>query len=266
MSFDKYKNSGFYKATNISTLQEQLAQYAVDDATLRQQAQALYQPTYDATKLSYQNQLAELMTGQESQLRQINQSYDKGLNTLNNNLLKRGFGRSSLVATQGVAMENQRAQAIGDKTSEYLAQQRSIGSQIQQLDASYAQQIEARINELRTQNQTAATQLQLQIAELQYNGYLAYMANQKKSSGGGGSSKSSGSGGTKYNGSITGDPLSTLYTVNSGGSSSTIVGAANASAANTTVKAKEAATAKKAAASIRSSSKAKATKIGIQYK
>jgi hypothetical protein len=192
VSFDKYKNSGFYKATNIATLQEQLAQYAVDDATLRQQAQALYQPTYDATKLSYQNQLAELMTGQESQLRQINQSYDKGLNTLNNNLLKRGLGRSSLVATQGVAMENQRAQAIGDKTSEYLAQQRSISSQIQQLDASYAQQIEARINELRTQNQTAATQLQLQIAELQYNGYLAYMANQKKSSGGG-SSKSSGS-------------------------------------------------------------------------
>jgi hypothetical protein len=183
VSFDKYLSSGYYKATNISALQEQLAQYAVDEATLRQQAEAQYQPTYDATKLSYQNQLNELMTGQESQLRQINKSYDNSHVALNNDLLRRGFGRSSLVATSGVALENQRAQAIGDKTSEYLAQQRSIGSQIQQLDASYAQQIEARINELRTQNQTAATQLQLQIAELQYNGYLAYMANQKKSSG-----------------------------------------------------------------------------------
>lgn len=195
-SYGKYLESGYYKSTNIPTLQEQLSQYAVDDASLRSQAEALYKPTYDATKLSYEGQKGELLAGQEAQLRQINSSYDKGINTLNNSLTKRGLGRSSLVSTQGVAMENQRAQAIGDKTSEYLAQQRSIDSQIQQLGASYAQQIEARIQELRTQNQTAATQLQLQIAELQHNGYLAYMAAQKaKSSGGGGSSRSSGSSG-----------------------------------------------------------------------
>ena len=190
-TFDKYKSSGYYGATNIVTLQEQLAQYAVDDESLRKQAQAQYQPTYDSTRLSYQNQLGELTAGQDAQIRQINQSYDKSLGTLNSSLLKRGLGRSSLVGTMGVALENQRAQAIGDKTTEYLAQQNSINSQIQQLDASYAQQIEARINELREANKTAATQLQLQIAELQYNGYLAYMANQKsKSSSGGGSSRS----------------------------------------------------------------------------
>ena len=174
-SYNDYLKSGYYSATNIANLQEQLAQYATDDATLRAQAEAQYKPTYEATKLSYQNQLNELMTGQQQQLREINQSYDRGLSTLNSNLLKRGLGRSSLVATQGVAMENQRAMAIADKTNEYLTQQNSINSQIQLLDASYAQQIESRINELRQQNQTAATQLQLQIAELQYNGYLAYM-------------------------------------------------------------------------------------------
>ena len=190
-SYNDYLKSGYYSATNIATLQEQLAQYATDDATLRAQAEAQYKPTYDATRQSYQNQLNELMTGQQQQLREINLSYDKGLSTLNSNLLKRGLGRSSLVATQGVAMENQRAQAIADKTNEYLAQQNSINSQIQLLDASYAQQIEARINELREQNQTAATQLQLQIAELQYNGYLAYMAaKQSRSSGSGSSSRS----------------------------------------------------------------------------
>lgn len=174
-SYNEYLKSGYYSATNIATLQEQLAQYATDDATLRAQAEAQYKPTYEATRQSYQNQLNELMTGQQQQLREINQSYDRGLSTLNSNLLKRGLGRSSLVATQGVAMENQRAMAIADKTNEYLTQQNSINSQIQLLDASYAQQIESRINELRQQNQTAATQLQLQIAELQYNGYLAYM-------------------------------------------------------------------------------------------
>lgn len=174
-SYNDYLKSGYYSATNIATLQEQLAQYATDDATLRAQAEAQYKPTYEATRQSYQNQLNELMTGQQQQLREINQSYDRGLSTLNSNLLKRGLGRSSLVATQGVAMENQRAMAIADKTNEYLTQQNSINSQIQLLDASYAQQIESRINELRQQNQTAATQLQLQIAELQYNGYLAYM-------------------------------------------------------------------------------------------
>lgn len=189
--YSKFLESGYYKSTNIATLQEQLANYATDDAALRSQATAQYQPTYDATKQSYQNQLGELAATQGSQVRALEGQYAKSQNALDSALNKRGLGRSSLVATQGVALQNQRNQAIADLNEQYAAQTRSINSRIQQLDASYAQEIESRINELRSENQTQLTQLQLQIAELQYNAYQAYMANKKSgSSGGGGGGRS----------------------------------------------------------------------------
>ena len=46
------------------------------------------------------------------------------------------------------------------------------------LAGNYASQIEARMNELKQQNQTAATNLQLQIAALQQEGYNAWVAQQ----------------------------------------------------------------------------------------
>ena len=105
--------------------------------------------------------------------------------SLNNALTKRGLGRSSLVSTQGTYLENQRNQALGDIDRDETNAINAINEKIalltdqaaqseKTLSGNYARQIEARINELRTQNQTAATNLQLQIAALQMQGYQAY--------------------------------------------------------------------------------------------
>lgn len=217
-SYSGYLSSGYYQSTNILVLQEQLAQYATDEATLRSQAEAALKPTYDAQKLSYeqerdtsvlgyQNQLNELLSTREADERKLHENYASSANDLNNQLLKRGLGRSSLVATQGVALQNQRNTALAELGKEYSAKANSVqetiaqvnrqaADSIQQLDSSYAQQLQAKMDELKQTNLTAATQLQLQIAELQYNGYLAYMAAQQAAS----SRRSSGRSSSRYYG------------------------------------------------------------------
>lgn len=230
---DAYKQSGAYQSLGIDKLQEQLAGYQTDDASLRQQAEAQYKPTYDtqiealrqqtAQQIQgYQGQLAGLGTAYDQQRRQTNEGYDQSILSASNALTRRGLGRSSLVATQGAYLEKQRNQTLADINANQNAAVNAINEKIALLTdqaaqsektmaGSYAAQIEARMNELRQHNQSAATNLQLQITALQQQGYQAYQQqllaereqqlaedqfaytkeqNAKKSSGGGSSSSS----------------------------------------------------------------------------
>ena len=193
---EAFRETPYYQTLGIDKLQQQLGNYSTDDATLRQQAEALYNPTY-TTELealrqslalqtqSYESQLAGLGTAYEQQRRRTNQAYNESAVDLNNALTKRGLGRSSLVSTQGAYLENQRNQALSDVDANEMADIKAIRDRIallneqtaqseKTLSQNYAQQIEARISELRQQNQTAMTNLQLQIATLQMQGYQAY--------------------------------------------------------------------------------------------
>ena len=173
-----------------------LKQYTQDDAALRAQAEAQYRPGYetemeairqkrDAQALQYQQQLDDLGLAYERQRRRANQAYDESAVDLNNALTKRGMGRSSLVSTQGAYLQNQRNQALSDIDREEMGDIQSINEKIAQLTSqaaesqntlarNYAQQLENKIASLRTQNQSAAVSLQLQIAALQQQGYEAY--------------------------------------------------------------------------------------------
>lgn len=197
-TMEEYKASPYYQNLNIQQLQEQAAGYATDDATLRGQAESLYKPTYDAELESikqglatqnqaYDAQKASLQQNYDKQRRLTNESYDESAVDLNNILTKRGLGRSSLVSTQNTYLENKRQQALSDigssESAAYadidakksLAAQQAAQSK-KRLSTDYATQIEARISELRQQNQSALTSLQLQIATLQQQGYQAYQA------------------------------------------------------------------------------------------
>lgn len=196
-SFSSWKSSGYGSAANIAALQEQMAGYATDYNTLSQQATAAYTPTYNANLLAlqqqletqlggYSNQLSGLSLTYDKQRRNLNSQYDQSLNSAMNNLTKRGIGRSSIVGTTSAAIEGARGQALDDvgaaETDAYediysniaLAQNQYAASD-RQLRNDYAAQIESRINELRNTNQTAQTQLQLQIAQLQQSGYQQYL-------------------------------------------------------------------------------------------
>lgn len=196
-SYDSWLESGYGASANIAALQQQMAGYATDYDTLSKQATAAYTPTYNASLLAlqqqleaqlggYNNQLSGLNLAYDKQRRNLNAQYDQSLSSALNNLTKRGIGRSSIVGTTSAAIEGARGQALDDvgaaETDAYediynniaLAQNQYAASE-RQLRNDYAAQIESRINELRNANQTAQTQLQLQIAQLQQSGYQQYL-------------------------------------------------------------------------------------------
>ena len=194
--YDDYKNSGWYNRDSLDALNRQLEQYPTDYDALKQQAEAEYAPTYAMQRdaldarlaeqtLAAQNQQAALSRTYERQRQAMNARYDQSAARLNNVLTARGLGRSSLVATQGAYLEGQRGAALNDIDRAEADDIAAINSRIalladetarsrQTMAATYAQQLDNRINQLRSANQTAAVSLQLQIAALQQQGYEAY--------------------------------------------------------------------------------------------
>lgn len=234
-SYNSWLGSGYGASSNIAALQQQMAGYATDYDTLSQQATAAYTPTYNANLLAlqqqietqlgaYNNQLSGLNLSYDKQRRNLNAQYDQSNSTAMNALTKRGVGRSSIVGTTTAAIEGARGQALADveaaETDAYgdiynnmsLAQNQYAASD-RQLRNDYATQIESRINELRNTNQTAQTQLALQIAQLQQSSYQQYLnwyynhgpGKKKSKSRSSSSSRSSGSSGSSSSSSTSSD-------------------------------------------------------------
>jgi hypothetical protein len=174
-SFEKYKKSGFYKAADIAALQEHLANFQRTDAQLKADAQAAYKSEYEGNKLTYQNQLNQLGVYKNADIKKLNTQFDQQAGAVQRDLTGRGFGRSSLVSTRGVETENARNAAIAEKSLEYLEQENQINANLQQLDATYAQNVENKYVELRNKQLSDRIQLMAQISQLQSSGYAAYM-------------------------------------------------------------------------------------------
>ena len=173
-SMAKYQKSGFYTASNVAPLQEQLAKYNVTADDARKQANALYEPAYNMQKTAYENQLAELSATRDRDVTKLNTQYDRSLNSIMTDLNKRNLGRSSLVATRGVENENARNSAVSETSFNYLRQENQINANMQQAEAEYAQNVENKALELQQQYQGQYINLMAQIAELQQTGYSAY--------------------------------------------------------------------------------------------
>ena len=174
-TLEAYNKSGFSAASNIGALQEQLANhYQRTNEQLKADAQAAYDVEYSGNKLNYENQLKQLDTYRNADIKKINANYDKQGNAIQQGLTSRGMGRSSLVSTRGVANENARNAAVADKSLEYLEQQNQINANLQQLDSQYAQNVENKFVELRDKQMTDYIQLMAQIAQLQQSGYANF--------------------------------------------------------------------------------------------
>ena len=193
---EAYRASDWYDADAIDALNRRLEDYSTDYGTLKRQAEAEYAPQHSAelealdARLSEQtaaarSEQAALRRGFDRQRRQVNERYDRSAASLNSALNARGLGRSSLAAVQGAYLEGQRGQALSELDQSEADEVGAINSRIARLTeetararqssaASYAQQLDRRIDQLRTANQTAAVGLQLQIAALQRQGYEAW--------------------------------------------------------------------------------------------
>lgn len=191
-----FQGTPYYQASNIEALQQRAAGYATDDATLRRQAETLYNPTYQTSLEAlrhqteqqvqgYKSQIAGIGSAYDQQRQRTNESYNNSAVSLDNALTRRGMGRSSLISTQGAYLENQRNRALGDIDANQAAAVNALNEKValirdqaaqqeRTLANNYAAQIESRINELRDKNQSAAAQLELNIAQMQQQGYQAY--------------------------------------------------------------------------------------------
>lgn len=175
-SFAGYQKSGFAEAANVNALQEQLANhYQRTNEQLKADAQAAYDVEHSGNKLNYENQLKQLDTYRNADIKKLNANFDKQGNAIQRGLTSRGLGRSSLVSTRGVENENARNAAVADKSLEYLEQENQINANLQQLDAQYAQNVENKFVELRDKQTADYIQLMAQIAQLQQGGYANYV-------------------------------------------------------------------------------------------
>lgn len=205
-AMEEFKQTPYYKGLGIEGLQEQLAGYQAGDEALKSQAEAQYRPAYESESEAvrqelereiqgYGSQRAGVSAAYDRQRRSANQAYDESAVEMNNQLNKRGLGRSSLVSTQGAYLENKRNEALSDidraesdaigAINERIALLTEQAAQKERtLAGNYARQLENRVNELKEQNRSASISLQLQIAALQQQGYEAYqdwlLANRKQ--------------------------------------------------------------------------------------
>lgn len=195
-SMEEFQKTPYYQGLGIEGLQSQLGAYEADDAALRNQAEAEYRPAYEQEAEAarqelereiqgYEAQISGMDTAYDRQRRNTKQAYEESAAQMNNQLTKRGLGRSSLVSAQGAYLQNQRNQALAEIDREQGDAIHAINERIALLTEqaaqsertraeNYARRLESRVGEMKEKNREASISLQLQIAALQQQGYEAY--------------------------------------------------------------------------------------------
>ncbi len=205
-TMEEFKQTPYYQGLGIEALEDRLAGLGQDEGQLKSQAEAQYRPVYEQERENAQQAFEKELAGYRAQLagagadydrqrRKTDQAYEESAAELNNQLTKRGLGRSSLVSAQGAYLQNQRNQALAEidraegdaiqAINEKIALLTDQAAQRERTMAdNYARQLDARVNEMKEKNQNASISLQLQIAALQQQGYEAYqewlLANRKQ--------------------------------------------------------------------------------------
>lgn len=195
-TMEEFKKTPYYQGLGIEGLEAQLEGYRQDEQAMKEQAEAQYRPAYENELEAARQELEKEVQGYRAQLegngaaydrqrRNVNQAYEQSAAEMNNQLTKRGLGRSSLVSAQGAYLQNQLGQALAeiDRTqseaiqaiNEKIALLTEQAAQSERTMAeNYARQLENRVGEMREKNREASISLQLQIAALQQQGYEAY--------------------------------------------------------------------------------------------
>lgn len=195
-TMEEFRKTPYYQGLGIEELEAQLEGYRQDEQALKEQAEAQYRPAYENEMAAARQELEKEVQGYKAQLagndaaydrqrRNVKQAYEQSASELNNQLTKRGLGRSSLVSAQGAYLQNQLGQALAEidrsesdaiqAINEKIALLTEQAAQSERTMAeNYARQLENRVSEMREKNQEAAISLQLQIAALQQQGYEAY--------------------------------------------------------------------------------------------
>jgi len=188
-SMAAYEKSGFGQTSGVADLREQVQKLSTDEASLRQQAEARYNPTYQIEQTSLNNQLTALIKSQTDDSDLMNKQYQQSVNTMMNKLAERGLHIGTLPETTTAALDKFRNEVMTQRQALYNTQQQSIKNVQGTLKGNYELNIQARMNDIKQGNLQSLTGLLGQIAKLQtssYNDYINYLLAKKRHSGGGG--------------------------------------------------------------------------------
>ena len=195
-TMEEFKQTPYYQGLGIDALEDRLAGIEQDEGEIKSQAEAQYRPAYEQERenarhafekelAGYRAQMAGAGADYDRQRRKADRAYEESAAELNNQLTKRGLGRSSLVSAQGAYLQNQRNQALAEIDRAEGDAIRAINEKIALLTEqaaqkertmadNYVRQLDARVSEMKEKNKNASISLQLQIAALQQQGYEAY--------------------------------------------------------------------------------------------
>lgn len=184
-----WKGSGFGQTAGVKPLQTEANALNLTEDQLRQQAEDRYRPTYDAEKASLNNQLTMLIKSQTDDSELLNKQYQQSINTMMGKLSKRGLSTGSLPNTTTAALDKFRNEVMDQRQQVYNTQRQGIENIQRTHESNYELNVQARMNEIRWNNQASLTSLLENIAKLQvssYNDYIDYLLAKKNQHRGGG--------------------------------------------------------------------------------
>lgn len=178
----EYNNTGFAEASGVSELKNQANQIKIDDASLRQQAEAQYKQTYDTQQQSLKNQLSALIQSQTDDSELLNRQYNQSINTMMSKLAKRGLNTGVTPGATTAALDKFRNEVMTQRQALYGVQQEGVRKASETLSDNYDLNIRARMATNRSNALASLNDLLAQIAKLQtssYEDYIQYLLSKK---------------------------------------------------------------------------------------
>lgn len=224
-NWNRFLNSNYYAASGLSGAIDNLAGYNLTEEQRREQAEARLNPAYQTEQQALTQNFEQKMQGFRNQLSALDQRYgsqqestkatfENNLSAMLNNLTKRGMGRSSLVGTGSVSMNNQLIAAIKQITDEYNVNANGVNENMslatgQHADSArlltdnFAQNVVNAINESERNDRESYNAQNQWISQMQYQAFLDWKKRKKGKKGGGGGG---GGGGSSSGGGSSANP------------------------------------------------------------
>ena len=178
-----YDATGFAQASGANTLKQAAAEQKIDNASLRQQAEAQYQPTFEAEQAGLKNQLSALIKAQTDDSDLLNRQYQQSVNTMMTKLAKRGLNNGVLPDSTTAALDRFRNEVMTQRQAAYGVQQQGVQNLLDTHAANRELNIQARMFENKSNALSSLNQILTQMAQLQsqsFEDYVSYLLNKRK--------------------------------------------------------------------------------------
>ena len=178
-----YQDSGFGKSTGANMLQQEVAKYPVDEATVQAQAKTQYKATFDIQQRGLSDQLSALIKAQADDSDLLNKQYQQSVNTMMSKLAKRGLAVGATPRATTAALNRFRNDVMTERRAAYNVQQSGVKAALKANQDNFDLGVQARANQIRNNSLKSLNSLMTQMAQLQsssFEDYVNYLLSKKK--------------------------------------------------------------------------------------